>query len=93
MATKLRTQYWVIDEHGLWSVRRGRNEWIAYFGSRDAAIARACREARTHVPSQVRVERADGKIDEEHFFDAAHRGFTGNGPRRKPAHPDGHEPR
>jgi hypothetical protein len=56
---------------GSWSVtKEGESEPRGTFGSREEALAEACRLAQADQPSRVSVDDGDGIIVEERLFGA-----------------------
>jgi hypothetical protein len=61
--------YRVHPADGSWTItKEGDNQRHGEFGSRDEAIAEACRLADSDKPSRVLVDDGDGVILEERLF-------------------------
>lgn len=65
-----RTVFHVATHEGKWVVRRERRPDGEYdaFETKDEAVERARRIAREEIPSQVKVHRTDGTIEDEFTY-------------------------
>ena len=68
--TQRRSVFHVATRDSKWVVTRERRPDGEYdaFETKDEAIERARRIARTEVPSQVKVHRTDGTIEDEFTY-------------------------
>ncbi len=68
--TQRHSVFHVATRDGKWVVTRERRPDGEYdaFETKDEAIERARRIARTEVPSQVKVHRTDGTIEDEFTY-------------------------
>ena len=64
-SVKLMAIYHVRQDNGCWGVMRGREASFGYFRQKADAIQCALDEARSHAPSLVSIELADGRIEGE----------------------------
>jgi hypothetical protein len=65
-----RFRYLVVPDGEKWIVREeGGLESIGEFDTKDIAVQHARELAQDQKPSQVVVERADGRIEAEHTFE------------------------
>jgi hypothetical protein len=65
ISAKLMAIYHVRQDNGCWNVMRGRETSFGYFRLKADAIQCALDEARSHAPSLVSIELADGRIEGE----------------------------
>jgi hypothetical protein len=74
MTTKqhTRTVFHVATRDGKWVVTRERHPDGEFdsFETKDEAVTRARSEARKQLPSQVKVHRADGTLENEFTYGA-----------------------
>lgn len=70
MATKQRTVFHVATHEGKWVVTRERRPEGEYdaFETKEEAVTRARGEAHQQIPSQVKVHRMDGTIENEFTY-------------------------
>jgi hypothetical protein len=63
-------EFWISRAAEGWSLASARDGFIASFITRGEAVAAGHERARAATPSRVRVQTADGTIDEEVAFTA-----------------------
>jgi hypothetical protein len=66
-----RAVYWVSPHDGGWAFKReGQDQPLQVFDTKQPTLDHARQTARNHQPSQVKIQREDGTIEDEWTYGA-----------------------